>query len=277
MTAQRTEAMADGGAARLGPRPLPMHLAAAMLTWLGSRSALPIWSSAWPAWRPELRATLTALEAELAGIDRAAFAAAVDREVRRRIDRLTAGVETYRRHPYRRDLSPPPVLWQEGTTRLLDYGSAAPTGAAAPVLLFVPSLINRAYILDLMAGRSLLRYLAGRGLRTLLVDWDAPGEIERSFSLTEYIAGRLERALDTVLAGATGPVVIVGYCMGGLLALALAQRRARDLAGLACLATPWDFHAERPAQARLIGAAAVTLEPMLRGLGELPVDAIQAL
>ncbi len=270
-----SEQRTDGSAARLGPRPLPLHLATAMLTWLGSRSASPIWSSAWPAWNPELRETLTALEAELAGTDRAAFAAAVDREVRQRIDRLTAGVEAYRRQPYRRTLIQPPSLWQEGTTRLLDYGSAS--AADAPVLLFVPSLINRAYILDLLAERSLLRHLAGRGLRPLLVDWDAPGEIERGFSLTEYIAGRLERALDATLAAAKGPVVGVGYCMGGLLALALAQRRARDLAALVCLATPWDFHAERAAQARLIGAASITLEPMMRSLGELPVDAIQAL
>jgi len=41
--------------------------------------------------------------------------------------------------------------------------------------------------------------------------------------------------------------------MGGLLALALARRRIADVAAIALLATPWDFHAERPEQARLLG------------------------
>ena len=65
--------------------------------------------------------------------------------------------------------------------------------------------------------------------------------------------------------------------MGGLLALALAARRAGDLAGVAFLATPWDFHAERPEQARLLGAAASLFEPVMAALGELPVDLIQLL
>ncbi len=50
------------------------------------------------------------------------------------------------------------MLWRDGSTRLLDY---RPAGGAP--LLVVPSLINRAYILDLAPGRSLLRHLAEAG------------------------------------------------------------------------------------------------------------------
>jgi poly(3-hydroxyalkanoate) synthetase len=65
--------------------------------------------------------------------------------------------------------------------------------------------------------------------------------------------------------------------MGGTLALGLAQNRASDLAGLALLATPWDFHAERVEQAELLAALLPGFEPVLEVLGELPVDMIQAL
>ncbi|MGH6932039.1 MAG: alpha/beta fold hydrolase, partial [Dongiaceae bacterium] len=264
------------GQPRLGPRPLPVHLAVAAMTWLGARNGWPSWNSSLPAWQPGLRATLAAIEAGLADADKASLAAEVEREARRRIERLQAGIAAYRRHPYRRALADPPVLWREGTTRLLDYrtGDSDPM---APALLVVPSLINRAYILDLMPERSLMRDLAQRGLRPILVDWAAPGDIERRFGLEDYVAGRLDRALDAVLERVGGPVVAVGYCMGGLLTLALAQRRQADLAGLACLATPWDFHAERPAQARLVGQALAFLEPVLETAGELPVDVIQTL
>jgi polyhydroxyalkanoate synthase len=54
-------------------------------------------------------------------------------------------------------------------------------------------------------------------------------------------------------------------------------RRQEELSGLVCLATPWDFHAERPEQVRLLGQSVGLLEPVLQGLGELPVDAIQTL
>ncbi len=262
--------------ARLGPRPLPLHLAIAATTWLGSRNALPVWNSALPLWRPEFRPQIQQLEAALADIPPKAFATALDGAIRQRFERLAAGIERYRRHPYRRTLADPPALWQEGTTRLLDYRTER-SDPGGPVVLVIPSLINRAYILDLTPERSLLRVLAAAGTRPLLLDWGAPGERERGFTLTDYIAGRLEQALDTALARVDGPVVALGYGMGGLLAVALAARRRSALAGLVCLATPWDFHADRPSQAKLLGTAATLLDPLLRQVGELPVDAIQAL
>jgi pimeloyl-ACP methyl ester carboxylesterase len=146
---------------------------------------------------------------------------------------LIAGMAGYRRHPFARTAPDPPAIWAEGGSRLLDYGGEGP-----PVL-FVPSLVNRAYVLDLVPERSLMRWLPGQGLRTLLLDWGWPGEAERLFTLTDYVAGRLERAL----AAAPGPVVLAGYCMGGLLALAAALRRPDRVRALALRATPWDFHA----------------------------------
>lgn len=259
---------------RPGPRPLPLHLSIAGMTWLGSQSALPLWKNGWHGWNPAAGDGLKALAAEAASHEPENLAKAVEEEVRRRWGLLAQGIEAYRNHPYRRALAPPAEIWREGTSRLLDY---APAAAGAPVVLVVPSLINRAYVLDLTAERSLMRFLAGAGFRALLLDWDAPGEAERRFTLTDYIAGRLGRAIDVAADLSGGPVALVGYCMGGLLALPPALTHADKVSGLVCLATPWDFHAERPHQARLIGAALPALEPMLQQAGELPVDAIQAL
>ena len=265
---------------RLGPRPLPLHLAVAALTWQSSRSAWPIWNSGSLPWKDQKAAE--SLRKALQGVDPEAFSQALGDAIEARSLALLRGIQAYQAHPYKRDLQDPPVLWSEGTTRLLDYGTTPPRsgngkGAKRPVLLFVPSLINRAYILDLAADGSLVRDFAERGFRPLLVDWDAPGEEERRFGLTDYIAGRLEACLDAALALDEGPVIAVGYCMGGLLALALAQRRVKDLAGLVLMATPFDFHAGQGEQARLIGRSAIALGPLLDSLGELPVDTIQAL
>jgi poly(3-hydroxyalkanoate) synthetase len=181
---------------------------------------------------------------------------------------LIAGIAAYRRHPWQRDLPDPPSLWQEGETRLLDYGREADLS-----VLFVPSLVNRAYVLDLAPGRSMVRWLAGQGVRPLLLDWGWPGALERGFTLTDYIAGRLERAMSA----AGGRVVLAGYCMGGLLALAAALRRPDLVRGLALLATPWDFHASDPAQARRLSEALPQFEPLLAATGTLPIDSLQAL
>lgn len=259
---------------RQGPRPLALHLSVVMATLLTSPAGLPFLKNGLVPWKPSLRARADALREQVAAVDPEALREAVDREMRRRLDGVLTGLERYRRHPYRRDLPDPPVVWTEGGSRLLDFGGDAPGGVPA---LFVPSLVNRAYILDLAPGRSLLRWLTGRGIRPFLIDWGMPGPLERRYTLTDYVAGRLERALDQVLAITGRPVGVAGYCMGGLLAAALAQRRPRDVASLALLATPWDFHAEDAAMAHRAAAALAPYGPLLEAWGELPVDALQSL
>ncbi len=163
---------------------------------------------------------------------------------------------------------------------MLDYGAisegAVGKARGKPVLV-VPSLINRAYILDLAPGYSLMRFLRERGFHPFLVDWGAPTEVERKFSLDDYIADRLEAALDAVCRISGGPAGVVGYCMGGLLALGLAQRRPEQTAALALLATPWDFSATSAAARLMLKAVAPQIAFTVDSLGELPVDLLQAM
>jgi len=277
---------------RRGPRPLPAHLQMAMgRAWLAVSSipgspATPSApgstgsSGSWPGFAPRSAAGRTErarILDRLEGLGAAgpeALRSAVLQRLWREDAALIRGIAAYRAHPWRRDLPDPPALWSEGPTRLLDHGGR---GVAA---LFVPSLINRASVLDLMPGHSMLRWMAGQGVRPLLLDWGSPGPAERGFGLTDWIAGRLERALDAAVGAAGGPVALVGYCMGGLLALAAALRRPDRVRALALLATPWDFGAGgAEAAARARGAAALlpALEPVLEATGTLPVDAIQLL
>ncbi|MDY0872924.1 alpha/beta fold hydrolase [Dongia rigui] len=202
--------------------------------------------------------------------------AALQAEGRRRFGQLLTGIEAYRKHPHQRDLAPAPVLWDQGTTKLRDYRGTRDAKTPRPRVLVIPSLVNRYYVLDLEREASFLRWLGANGFDPFVVDWDAPGYIERSFDLTDYIAGRLEGALDAVKREPGGPIHIIGYCMGGNLALALALRRQADIAGLVLLATPWDFHAENPGHAQMMGQIGRQLEPLLQILGELPVDMLQA-
>ncbi|WP_455372045.1 alpha/beta fold hydrolase [Limibacillus halophilus] len=271
---------------RTGPRPLPLHLTTALMIWNSSLAAWPLWKSGSLPWSqdqdPDQGQASAPQEAERAArlrealekVDPEAFGKALQAQVNERLEGLLDGIETYRKHDYSRDLPEMPLLWQEGSTRLLDYAPAAKPDA--PVLLVVPSLVNRYYVLDLEEDRSFLRWLAAQGFRPLVIDWDAPGEAEKGFTLTDYIAGRLETALDVALEGAKGPVFLLGYCMGGLFTLALAQRRQRDLAGLVLMATPWNFHAEQEEVSRFAGLQAGFLSPLLQGLGMMPTDMVQS-
>jgi len=289
---------------RRGPRPIGLHLMLSAMRWSGLPIASMLSSGAWPALKslasgptplPSLLDRLAQPLANASGNppDPFAFTAEVAAGLARADREMIAGIAQYRRHPAVRSLSTPPAIWSEGGSRLLDYSAGSqPNGRhPGPVVLVVPSLVNRAEVLDLDEGASLMRGLSTLGLRPLLLDWGWPGELERGFTLTDYVAGRLERALVAGAAwagqgrgqraGSAASVLLAGYCMGGLLAVAVAQRRPELVGGLALLATPWDFHAtegepgsaERP---RLVQALLPVLEPFL-AQGALPVDLLQSL
>jgi polyhydroxyalkanoate synthase len=185
------------------------------------------------------------------------------------VERFLAGVRAYWRHPYRRAVREPATVWREGAARLLDHAGEGP-----PILV-VPSLINRAYILDLSPGRSLLRHLAVAGFRPLLLDWGAPEGSDLRLTLADQIHSRAQAALDATLGLAGKRPVLLGYCMGGLLAAGLAQARRRDLAGLALFATPWDFRADAATSAPLIDSL-LPLTAAVAALGFAPVELLQA-
>ncbi len=245
---------------RRGPRPLMLHLALAMQKQKPSGFAWPSSNADWQSLLIQLQLAATAgpLPPSAASIlpDPA----------------LIHGIAAYRRHPYRRTLIDPPAIWREGETELRAY--PIPEGvsrAKAPPVLLVPSLVNRSTILDLAEGRSLARALSARGLRVLMIDWGWPDAEARTFDLDAVITGRLARAINKI-----GRVSLVGYCMGGLLALAAAQRQPENVAALALLATPWDFHASG-VPSEDMPKHLQAFEPVMQITGTLPIDALQAL
>ena len=256
---------------RMGPRPLSLHLSTAMASMMSSLAALPSAQNGSLPWQPELTKEAADLKASLGQAEPTALFQAVAGECQARLTTMLAGVQAYQNAP-RADRAwvVGQEIWRQGTTRLLDYG-----GDGRPVL-FVPSLVNGAQVLDLTPDRGMLGWLRQNGHRPFLVDWGAPGEGELEFSLTDYICRRLSAVLDTVIAATTQRPALVGYCMGGNLALALAQRRQVELSGLALLATPWDFHGDGQ-QWPAIATLTPGLEDIMKGFGALPVDVMQAM
>jgi poly[(R)-3-hydroxyalkanoate] polymerase subunit PhaC len=230
-----------------------LHLTLAMLRSQASLAGWTNWNPASPTWPPA--AGLPGAKATDDAALRASLAAEIE---------FLAGIRAWRAHRWRRDLADPPVRWREGGARLLDYGGTGPR------VLFVPSLVNRWTILDLMRGHSMMRWLAAEGVHPMLLDWGAP---EPDFTLTDHIAGRLTRAM----AAAGGRHVLAGYCMGGTFAVAAAALRPDLVSGLMLLAAPWDFFAGDPGRVQTITLARRLLEPLLAHLDTVPVDLLQML
>src|ERR1700738_3341031 len=147
---QVTRPCADNSRPRnrqLAPRPLPAHLASATMLWLTSRAALPVLKNASPP-SNAVGDRLRALAAEIEALGIEPVLRALDLEIARQAEAYLAGLEAYRRHPFRRCGASPPVVWCRGTTQLLDYGC----NGTGPTVLVIPSLIHRSYLLGVRAA-----------------------------------------------------------------------------------------------------------------------------
>lgn len=182
-----------------------------------------------------------------------------------RMARALDGLRKYQEAAREAGPEPPPAVTALLGASLRDYGGSGPPA------VFVPSLINPPSILDLAEDNSLLRWLAAEGgVRPLLVDWGADVAARRGLS----VAGHVEAVLLPLLAALGEPAALVGYCLGGTMALgaaALTQVRA-----VATIAAPWRFAGfpddARAMLARLWDGARGTAER----LGLLPMEALQS-
>ncbi len=252
---------------RLGPRPLALHAFAAWRAHLLAIAALGA---------RDILDEATARRIAHVAADpnaRLALTAALLAETGKRWGAFWEGVAKYRSHPYRRHTADRPHLWRSGNTRLIDF---AP-GSDAPPILAIPSLVNSSDVLDLLPKRSLMQGLAEAGFRPLLVDWGEPEPDAARWTIDRYVADRLTPMLAAIQAEQGQAPVLLGYCMGGLLATALATTRPQDVRALALLATPWDFHAPSPETARLAAGMAAPFQEAAAPTGVVPTDLLQVL
>ena len=182
---------------------------------------------------------------------------------RDRLAQALAGVRAYQAHPYVRAMPMVPEVARIGGVALRDYGGEG------PAVVVVPSLINPPTVLDLATDNSMLRWLATRGVRPLLVDWGEPGVEELGFDLEATIV----RRLVPLIAGLGEPPAVTGYCMGGTMALAAAA--LAPVARIALLATPWRFDRYEAGQRAAVAAHAASILPLAEALGALPMDLLQ--
>ena len=178
------------------------------------------------------------------------------------VPKALAGLEAYANAPRLARPPQPPSVATIGGACLRDHGGSGPP------LILVPSLINPPHILDLDSESSLAAALTANR-RVLLLDWGkASGRADFS------IAVHIESILVPLIQQLGEPPALLGYCLGGTMAIAAAGLTRIDR--LATLAAPWHF-AAYPDSSR---AALARIWDSARGpsasLGALPMEVLQA-
>lgn len=158
---------------------------------------------------------------------------------------------------------PVPVVASAGRARLFDYGGPGPAA------VFMPSLINSSTILDLAENNSMLRWLSGQGIRPLLVDWGTPDPADHAMD----IGGHVTALLQPLLHNLGGPYHLIGYCLGGTMAVASAALSTP--LSLTLIATPWNFDGFTEDQRDTLQTLWESAQPTVEALGLLPLEILQ--
>ena len=178
--------------------------------------------------------------------------------------RALQGLRAYQEAPREEPREPMPAITERLGARLRDYG-----GEGRPAL-FVPSLINPPSILDLSEDKSVLRWLAARGHRVLLLDWgwDASGRSGLS------VADHVEQILVPLIQELGEPPALVGYCLGGTMAVAAASMA--PIRSLATIAAPWHFSGYQEDARAMIADLWSGARPAAEALHMLPMEVLQS-
>ena len=141
-------------------------------------------------------------------------------------------------------------------------------GAGAPVLL-VPSLINPPRILDLDPEVSLTSAIVQMNRRVLLLDW---GKADARKDLD--VAAHIEHLLLPLLRSINEPPALIGYCLGGTMAIAAAN--IAPVERVVTLAAPWRFADYPPESRKALSDMWQHSKAASQSLGALPMEVLQA-
>ena len=161
-------------------------------------------------------------------------------------------------------------VWRDGKTVLYRFvGEKKPT-AKVPLLISY-ALVNRPYMVDLQADKSLVRGLLERGEDIYIIDWGYPDRSDRFLTLEDYIQRFIGGAVDYLRKEhRLDAVNLLGICQGGAFSLCYAALNPEKVKNLITMVTPVDFHTDDNMLSNWTQGMDVDL--LVDTLGNVPAD-----
>lgn len=140
--------------------------------------------------------------------------------------------------------TPRQEVWRDGKVVLYRFiGEKKPT-ARVPLLMSY-ALVNRPYMVDLQANRSIVKGLLAQGEDVYIIDWGYPDRSDRFLTLEDYIERFIGGAVNYLRqAHGLDAINLLGICQGGAFSLCYAALHPDRVRNLITMVTPVDFHTE---------------------------------
>src|SRR6476620_12752072 len=126
--------------------------------------------------------------------------------------------------------TPGSVVYENELFQLIQYDAATDKVAAEP-LLYVPPLVNRYYMIDLVPRQSLVKWLVDEGRTVFVISWVNPGPELKDKNVGDYGLSGVVEAIEQVRKRTGAAPYLFSFCLGGtLVAIALAWLAAKGRA-----------------------------------------------
>ena len=126
--------------------------------------------------------------------------------------------------------TPGAVVFENALFQLIQYTPTTDKVAAEP-LLYVPPLVNRYYMIDLVPRQSLIKWLVDEGRTVFVISWVNPGPELKDMGVEDYVLSGIVQAIGEVRKRTGDAPDLFSFCLGGTLAaIALAWLAAEGRA-----------------------------------------------
>lgn len=116
--------------------------------------------------------------------------------------------------------TPGKVIFRNRLLEIIHYTPTTEKVHSIPLLIVTP-WINKFYILDLTAKKSMIKYLVNQGFSVFVTSWKNPTEEMSEVSFDDYMDDGVRAAIQVVKDFCQVPKVhLTGYCIGGTLVAA---------------------------------------------------------
>ena len=177
--------------------------------------------------------------------------------------------------------TPGEVVFENELFQLIQYAPATAKVAAEP-LLYVPPLVNRYYMIDLVPRQSLVKWLVDEGRTVFVVSWVNPGAELKDKGVEDYVVDGVVRAIEVVRTRTKVSPDLFAFCLGGtLVAIALAwlaaNKRGHEAHSATLIGSLVDFADMRDWSAFVHEGHLGALEDHLEGQGFIDSVELQRL
>jgi polyhydroxyalkanoate synthase len=140
--------------------------------------------------------------------------------------------------------TPGDVVFQTDLFQLIQYKPATDK-VAAEALLYVPPLVNRYYMIDLVPSQSLVKWLVDEGRTVFVISWVNPGPELKDKGVEDYVLA-VVAAIEEVAKRTKAAPDLFSFCLGGTLAAIAvawlaAKGRAKEVNSATLIGSMVDF------------------------------------